>query len=253
MNKERLNEIRNSLSNIWEFNIKGKEENVRWEINCIRKVLRAEELEGEKQPDVFPKPSKEETFQKAEGGAWVPYSKKDDEWLKEKIPLRDTNTYIEDGKAVKPESVNASDRLKLNVHFTKNVKLRAEIQPKGMRPYEVTLGGEQWEAGKGREYFRELKEIADLRIQGLIEEWEKAFETSWHGVAVKPKEKEEPNLIKVDDLNDFADRVEVLTQIDFYKRLKGKLERIQAGTLDIKDYTDHITDKRLELIKSIGK
>ena len=56
----------------------------------------------------------------------------------------------------------------IKVFVTKTREFRAKIKEnKEAVPYEVTVGGESWENGKGREYEEEIKRKCELLIVTL--------------------------------------------------------------------------------------
>ena len=56
----------------------------------------------------------------------------------------------------------------IKVFVTKTKEFRAKIKEnKESIPYEVTIGGESWENGKGRKYEKEIKRKCELLIATL--------------------------------------------------------------------------------------
>jgi len=59
-------------------------------------------------------------------------------------------------------------KAQIKVFVTKTREFRAKIKEnKGAIPYEITIGGESWENGKGRQYEKEIKRKCELLIVTL--------------------------------------------------------------------------------------
>lgn len=60
------------------------------------------------------------------------------------------------------------DKAQIEVFVTKTREFRAKIKEnKEAIPYEVTIGGESWENGKGRQYEKEIKWKCEVLITTL--------------------------------------------------------------------------------------
>ena len=71
-----------------------------------------------------------------------------------------------------------ADRLKIKVFITKSGKFRAQIKEgKRSEYYEVTIGGEMWKNGKGREF----EDVIIGKCQFLVKKINKNFE-KLHGI-----------------------------------------------------------------------
>lgn len=65
---------------------------------------------------------------------------------------------------------------KVEVFATKGCAFRARIRESVEQPsYEVSIGGQEWGAGKGRNHETEIKEKADLIIGSLLGQYEAQF------------------------------------------------------------------------------
>ncbi len=59
-------------------------------------------------------------------------------------------------------------KAQIKVFVTKTYEFRAKIKAtKDSVPYEVTVGGDSWNNGKGREYEQEIKRKCELLISAL--------------------------------------------------------------------------------------
>jgi hypothetical protein len=73
---------------------------------------------------------------------------------------------------------------KVEVFATKNMKFRARIRESVEVPsYEVTIGGQEWQKGKGKAFKQVIAEKAETIVSALIAE----FEADWDAVAPEPK------------------------------------------------------------------
>jgi len=76
-----------------------------------------------------------------------------------------------------------ADRLKIKVFITKSGKFRAEIKEgKRSEYYQVTIGGEMWKNGKGREFEDVIMEKCRFLVKKINENLYKLLR---HGVEVK--------------------------------------------------------------------
>jgi len=65
---------------------------------------------------------------------------------------------------------------KVEVFVTKGNKFRARIRESITEPtYEVTIGGEEWQKGKGRNHWQRIELLMDKILKGLGEEYGKAI------------------------------------------------------------------------------
>ena len=58
----------------------------------------------------------------------------------------------------------------VKVFVTKTRRFRAKISESGCAPYEVTIGGQSWNEGKGREYFHRIKASIIVTLIALQQE-----------------------------------------------------------------------------------
>ena len=60
------------------------------------------------------------------------------------------------------------EKPQIKIFITKTRDFRARIkETKGSPVYEVTVGGNQWEAGKGRKYEKEIKRKCEILLSIL--------------------------------------------------------------------------------------
>ena len=97
------------------------------------------------------------------------YNDEPSELIKECKAIVDRSIKMEDEEANKHYP-------KVDVFVTKGMQFRASVRESIVEPtYEVTIGGESWEQGKGRNHEDKIKEKADLIIGSLIGHYEQNF------------------------------------------------------------------------------
>ena len=63
------------------------------------------------------------------------------------------------------------EKVRIKVFVTKTRKFRAKIQEgKKAIPYEVTIGGESWQKGKGRQFEKEIERKCKILLMILQDE-----------------------------------------------------------------------------------
>jgi len=246
MKSKHIEEIRNALSNIWEFSLSGTHAQLTREISYIRKILY--KIEG------------------VEEGDSVNYNKVDRLGKDGEVIVIDGDLYY---KVEMPRAATGEELQNLNLPIN-------SVGPP-LR-YTVPFAEEDKERirelqGKERPTIME-ESLAELSkdLSTLIKLWNnlpdvlKEANDEFHTTAKRLsyhlsqstindycERRIEENTGKVINrkLGEFAERHETVLEIDFYKKLGDKLDRIQNGTLDLKDYINRIKDKRIELIKNL--
>ena len=62
------------------------------------------------------------------------------------------------------------NKTRVKVFVTKTQKFRAKISEPGQLPFEVTIGGQSWNQGKGREYFHKIQASVSVLMTALQQE-----------------------------------------------------------------------------------
>jgi len=74
-------------------------------------------------------------------------------------------------------SLFEKSKIKIDVFVTKGGKFRAKIKESKKTPaYEVSINGESWQNGKGREHEERIKDKCERIIKKLKEEYATAWQ-----------------------------------------------------------------------------